>query len=228
MCTVVFIPNHGKYWIASIRDEHPKRVKANLPAIQLTQKMKFMAPIDPQGGGTWVGLNEGGSAIVLLNGGFKNHLKKAAYAKSRGLIVSDLLSVNDPIEYWLHLGLNEIEPFTLIVWHQQQLMNLVWDGNNKHQIKMDAIKAHIWSSSTLYNDAEKKKRSSTFEKWISSPSEKSKDAILDFFMDSKCESGPIFIRNTPKIVTHSYTCIEIVDQGKNNIFYQDLIAEEQL
>lgn len=228
MCTVVFIPDRGKYWITSLRDEHPKRVKADLPAIQLSRQMKFKAPIDPQGGGTWVGLNEGGTAIVLLNGGFKNHLKKAAYAKSRGLIVSDLLSANHPIEYWLHVGLNEIEPFTLIVWYQHQLMNLVWDGNNKHQIKMDASRAHIWSSATLYNDAEKKKRNSAFEKWVSSTSEKSKNTILDFFIHSRDESESIFIRNTPEIVTHSYTCIKIVEQGQHNIFYQDLIAEEQL
>lgn len=228
MCTVVFIPDQGKKWIASLRDENPKRVKADLPAIQLTQKMKFIAPIDPQGGGTWVGMTESGTAIVLLNGGFKDHVKKASYSKSRGLIVSDLLSANHPIDNWLLLELIEIEPFTLIVWDQHQLMNLVWDGDIKHQSLMDASKAHIWSSATLYNDAEKMKRSSEFENWLSSTSERSKDAILDFFIHSKQETDSIFIRNTQEIVTHSYTCIEIEEKGQNNIFYQDLIAKEQL
>jgi uncharacterized protein with NRDE domain len=225
MCTVVFIPAQGKYLIASLRDEHPNRSKAGLPILTHSSQKKYIAPIDPQGGGTWVGINDGGAAIVLLNGGFKNHIKKNCYARSRGQIVTELLSVNDPIQNWNNIELINIEPFTLIVWVNGHLVQLVWDGEKKYQTVKDTSKAHIWSSSTLCDENEKQTRSGKFEDWLNNSNDRTRASILEFFFNKQHFNKSIFIKNSAEIITHSYTCIELFENEQNTINYQDLFTE---
>jgi uncharacterized protein with NRDE domain len=225
MCTVVFIPNKGSFFIASLRDEHPNRTKAVLPILSKSNVRKYIAPIDPQGGGTWVGINNLGATIVLLNGGFVNHIKKESYEKSRGLIVTEMLSVDHPIKNWESLGLENVEPFTLVLWMDNKLTNLVWDGKSKYQTDLDSTKAHIWSSSTLYDVVARKERQIKFQKWMESSIEINTTSILEFFKNSNDESESLFIKNNDEIKTHSYTCIEIDKGTKHTISYQDLITE---
>lgn len=225
MCTVAFIPNKGSFFIASLRDEDPQRAKAVIPFLSNSYEKNYIAPIDPQGGGTWVGISKLGFAIVLLNGGFINHIKKEKYKRSRGLIVTDMLSVNHPIEMWENLELEDIEPFTLIVWEGNQLMNLVWDGKNKYLSIVDSAKAQIWSSSTLYDEVARQERQIKFQEWMASSVEINSVSILEFFKNAKVANESIFIKNSEQIKTHSYTCIEIYKDTKHTITYHDLFKE---
>jgi hypothetical protein len=222
MCTVVFIPNQGHYFMASLRDEHPNRIKANLPVLSLSKQQKYMAPIDPTGGGSWLGINEYGSVIILLNGGFENHKKEPSYAKSRGKIVTELLSVKHIITYWETIDLINMEPFTLIVWSNNMLWNLVWDGNKKYQENVDSDISHIWSSSTLYTKIEKSERQFLFNKWINQSSVIDQTSLLNFFTSQRNSTESIFIRNNKEIKTHSYSFIEIECEGNVSINYYDL------
>lgn len=222
MCTVVFIPDNGKLFIASLRDEDPNREKASSPKLSVAKQQKFIAPIDPKGGGTWVGISEGGSVIVLLNGGFENHEKKDQYAKSRGLIVTELLSMDQPYKSWNHMDLTNIEPFTLIVWSGIALNQLVWDGALKYQTEMDPSKAHIWSSATLYSESDKRIRQLLFDEWIAKNENRGKSTLLDFFKLGVDKKEPIFIKNGEEIKTHSYTFIEIIPEVNTEISYYDL------
>ena len=92
MCTVVFIPANKKIFFASVRDESPLREKAIVPIISTIGNVSFLSPKDPVAGGTWIGANDQGNIIILLNGGFENHQRKNCYRKSRGIIVSELLA----------------------------------------------------------------------------------------------------------------------------------------
>ncbi len=222
MCTVVFIPFQGHYFMASLRDEHPKRIKANLPVLAISKQQKYMAPIDPTGGGSWLGINEYGSVVILLNGGFENHTKKSSYAKSRGKIVTELLSVKHIITYWETIDLINMEPFTLIVWSNKMLWQLVWDGNKKYQINVDSYTSHIWSSSTLYTEIEKNERHVIFNKWINQSSVIDKSSLLNFFTNERNSTESIFIRNSKEIKTHSYSFIEIEAEENICIYYHDL------
>jgi uncharacterized protein with NRDE domain len=225
MCTVVFIPDNGKFYIASLRDEHPNRKTASLPVLKVADHQKYIAPIDPQGGGTWVGINEGGSVIVLLNGGFVNHIKQDQYAKSRGQIVTELLSKDHPFDSWENIELTNIEPFTLILWSASVLKHVVWDGKTKYTTNIDPTKAHIWSSSTLYNVSDKLVRQEAFNEWITSPINKNRSSLLDFFKETVHPEGPIFIKKEKELKTLSYTFIEIDASVKTIINYQDLLSD---
>ena len=225
MCTVVFIPYESKFYLASLRDEDPKRAIAHKPVISLSDHQKYIAPFDPQGGGTWVGISEFGFVIVLLNGGFINHTKKGPYAKSRGQIVKELLSLENPIVGWLTNKLNNIEPFTLIVWSGSELWHLVWDGDNKYQDKIDPTKAHIWSSATLYNETVKQYREQAFDKWITGAIIKDRSTLFDFFKQTVNSKESLFIKDGLAIKTLSYTFIEMNATSYNSFTYHDLSTD---
>ena len=163
MCTVVFIPGKDQYYFASLRDEDTERPEATPPELYTGENLQFLAPKDGLAGGTWLGINEIQHVIILLNGAFEKHTPNNHYLKSRGLIVSELLVAETPVNDWHVMDLSEIEPFTLVVWSGGNLYQLVWNGEQKKQILLNANTSHIWSSSTLYNTEAKAQREKLFQ-----------------------------------------------------------------
>jgi hypothetical protein len=51
-------------------------------------------------------------------------------------------------DYWNTIDLDRIEPFTIVLFQDQELFQLRWNGADKEAIKLDANEKHIWSSST--------------------------------------------------------------------------------
>ncbi len=221
MCTVVFIPVKGNYHFASLRDENPVRLQEIFPSFIKEDNGSYLAPIDPLGGGTWLGTNGYGNVIILLNGGFKNHTKEKKYAKSRGIIVTELLAASKPVVEWNLLDLNNIEPFTLIVWSEGNLFQLVWDGNQKHRINLPKSEAHIWSSSTLYSADVKKYRTQLFNKWISTAPDVSKKSLLNFFSAYNDNYNGFLMNRNEKVKTLSYTFITLQKENATIINYHN-------
>lgn len=162
MCTVMFLPATTKVTLVSCRDEDPHRPAAAAPAMFVENNTKLLYPKDGAAGGTWIGVNEYGHVLVLLNGAFDNHVRQTFYLKSRGLIVKELMTSQYPIKYWNSMPLKQIEPFTLIIWANESLHQLVWDGSSKHRFEHDSQRPHIWSSATLYDDVAKHQRRNWF------------------------------------------------------------------
>jgi uncharacterized protein with NRDE domain len=223
MCTVIFIPGKNQNYFASLRDESPKRQRSALPALVHLKGRVYMAPIDPVGGGTWIGANDIGTVIILLNGGFENHFRKEKYARSRGLILVDLLAAEHPLIDWDALNLNEIEPFTLIVWTGEELFRLVWDGIEKHLFKLSSKRAHIWSSATLYDENAKNIREALFQNWISQNPIISKLSLANFFKTHKDPVNGFFINRSDKMKTLSYSFLEVTPFGNAEFSYYDLL-----
>jgi hypothetical protein len=224
MCTVVFMPGKDGIYLGSLRDESPKRPRALPPEIYPAGDTFYLAPKDPVADGTWIGVTDKGNAIVLLNGGFKNHQRKNHYRKSRGLIVTELLASEMPVVEWSLIDMPDIEPFTLIVWSDNNLFELVWDGNEKHRTRLDAAQPHLWSSSTLYNEGAKAVREELFQNWIAMNPPISKLSLLGFFKTfTNTENG--FIINRNEITkTLSYSFIELFPYDKAVLNYYDLMA----
>lgn len=211
MCTVVYIPGDNNCFFASLRDESPQRPHATVPDIYVVGNSSFLSPLDPMAGGTWIGVNEVGNVILLLNGGFENHQKKKSYRKSRGLIVSELLISEIPVVDWNLMDLEDIEPFTLITRADGNLFQLVWDGTDKHRIRLESNLPHIWSSATLYNAGVRTYREELFQNWVAMNPPVSKLSVLNFFKSyTDIENGFIMNRND-EIKTLSYSFIEFYD-----------------
>jgi hypothetical protein len=223
MCTVIFIPQKSSCHFASLRDENPSRQQAIAPLL-IHSNSNYIAPVDPAGGGTWAGVNENGNVVILLNGGFQNHTKKDSYAKSRGKIVAELLADTMPVVEWNLMNLDNIEPFTLIVWSEDNLFQLVWDGNQKHRINLSKTTAHIWSSATLYSVAAKNYRTELFNKWISLSVEITRLSLLNFFYSHNDQHNGFLMNRKEKIKTLSYTFITLSKDKSAVMQYQDFLS----
>jgi len=225
MCTVIYLPGKDRQFFASLRDESPKRLRAFLPEIVSHENINILAPTDPLAGGTWIGVNNLGHVIILLNGAFKNHQKQNSYLKSRGLIVTELLTSVDPLMDWNEMDLEKIEPFTLIVWRNADLFQLVWDGLEKYSSSLDPAVPYIWSSSTLYDAAAKKKRQTKFQDWISMKPELASSTVLDFFRSYTENENGFMMNRSENLKTLSYAFIELQQELFAELRYHDLLLD---
>ncbi len=182
MCTVTFLPvNNNNFILTSSRDVPFSREKAKFPKMYIENGIELYYPKDGQAGGTWIGTSEKKRLICLLNGGFKNHQQQDLYARSRGLIVKDLLKTDDITKACKEIDLEDVEPFTLVIveWdHHLFLFEFVWDGNKKH-LRILPKEPKIWSSSTLYSAKMKELRLQWFSEWINNKEVK-EESILEF------------------------------------------------
>ena len=179
MCTVSFIPSGSQYIITSNRDEHISRPLALQPQEETIGNVKILFPKDAKAGGTWFALSENGSVAVLLNGGFVNHLPTGNYAKSRGLVLLDVIASKNPYGLLQKMDLHQIEPFTLVLF-TNKLLEFRWDGHQKYFRPLDKTKNHIWSSATLYSDDVIERRRKLFRKFIDGDSGIAAPDVVDF------------------------------------------------
>lgn len=156
MCTVTYVPLGGGVLLGSNRDESIHRGRTLSPAQYTHAAKTLIYPKDEKGKGTWIAATETGSIAVLLNGARKRHSRKPAYRHSRGLIIPDILSQKDPVQALEEFPLSGIEPFTLVLFHQQTLSVFRWDEYQLEKENPDTRQAHCWNSMTLYSpDMEK-------------------------------------------------------------------------
>lgn len=101
MCTLSLLaPPRGGYLLAANRDEFATRGVARPPARARAGANRFVAPRDPDQGGTWIAVDRAGRSLCLLNGDrvlAPAEIARAAAPvrgapfRSRGLLVLDLL-----------------------------------------------------------------------------------------------------------------------------------------
>ena len=86
MCTLSWTVSDSGWHLFFNRDEMRTRARAEPPAVRPAARALY--PLDPQGGGTWICVNQHGLCICLLN----NYGSPAARApcRSRGLLVAGL------------------------------------------------------------------------------------------------------------------------------------------
>jgi hypothetical protein len=180
MCTVTFVPVKQGCLITSNRDEKIVRKAAQPPRLYRHGTGAIVYPKDADAGGTWIAMKQNGDAAVLLNGGFKKHIANPPYRKSRGLVFIDIVEQEMPVEAFTLIHLDNIEPFTLILFVDSLLFECRWDGKNKHIRPLQHNRPHIWSSATLYEGAVIKKREQWFDEWLVKNAAPTPGDILNF------------------------------------------------
>lgn len=226
MCTVSFVNANGKIIITSNRDEKTLRPNAIEPQNYLVNNKKVIFPKDKKGGGTWFAVDEHSTILVLLNGAEEKHILKESYRKSRGLIVLDLISSISAVKEWESINLENIEPFTLVLFENSKLYQLRWNEIEKSTIELNTTQSHIWSSSTLYSKEIREKRANWFYTFLDTKPEVTEDELFNFHRYTEAdntEHGLVINRNdTLKTLSITQTVIE---KNKVGIHYTDLIAE---
>ncbi len=226
MCTVTFYKNAEKTIITSNRDEQRDRPGAKAPRKFLKGNNTFYYPVDPQGKGTWFCVKQDGGILVLLNGGDKKHMPLPPYRRSRGLILLDIFDSMNVNRQWQEIDLHGIEPFTIVAFVQNELMQFRWNGCGKSFRILDVNQPHIWSSATLYDDQAINMR----EAWYSSFLAKKKGNIhegdfLDFHINTQKNDSlnGLVINRSQTIITKNITqCV--IDDKTFALTHLDLIS----
>lgn len=125
MCTVTVVPHSSGARIVCNRDERRSRPVAEAPVVRTDGGLQTVWPRDPEGGGTWIGTNEAGLVLVLINRNPRGHVPAPAGKRSRGTIIPALLTLDDMRGVLAHLTqLNgeDFEPFTLLAYQRTRLL----------------------------------------------------------------------------------------------------------
>ena len=137
MCTISFVPTGSDRWLLGMnRDERKTRAKAQLPSIhQASNGTRYLCPIDPEAGGTWIGINSCGLSLLLINN-YQAVNPEAAHRKdllSRGLVIPDLMhhtEITPALKELKQVDPARYNPFTLFLFSlpEQRIMSFAWDG----------------------------------------------------------------------------------------------------
>ncbi len=225
MCTVSFIPKGKTFVFTSNRDEHISRPSAFFPKEEVVNNKRIVFPKDPKAAATWFPISESGAEVILLNGAYEKHIPKDNYAKSRGLVVLDIVSHNNPQDYLNKIDLIRIEPFTVLVFEKKKLVELRWNGEDKHLKTLKSDQAYIWSSATLYDKAVIQKREELFSDFINKVGVDAK-SIIDFHSNNHQDSqnGFIIDRQTG-LKTFSVTQA-VLEKEQVTLKHVDLLKQE--
>jgi transport and Golgi organization protein 2 len=168
MCTVTIVPCDGGFRVACNRDERRDRPPALPPASHACGKRLAVFPVDPVGGGTWIGVNDAGLAATLLNRTRFGDARPIA-AQSRGLIVPRVMAAKCWGEAMLAAGCLDptlYSPFRLVVVQGSLVGEVVSDGRRLSSTAAPLSGPMLFTSSSLGDALVAEPRRRLFEQMI--------------------------------------------------------------
>jgi len=157
MCTVTVIRSeldhmNAGVWLVSSRDELHERMPSHPPRVHHLDKRQAIFPVDPEGGGTWVGVNDLGTAVSLLNH-YPEYVPEPTMKQSRGDLVVRLLAADS--EALTSLADEDLTAYgsckLVTVNAVGTLRTLTWDGRNVKLEQHDL--PQVWASSSTHHTA---------------------------------------------------------------------------
>lgn len=134
--------------LAFNRDEANTRAKAVPPKAFEQAGIKYLMPIDPDAGGSWICVNQAGFAFALLNN-YQGQLKPVQTPlQSRGSIIKAMALCDSfaKIEQCLNaLDLTQFQPFTLVLLSEHHKWLWQYDGMSQ-QLQIQPLPQHYFSS----------------------------------------------------------------------------------
>lgn len=225
MCTVSFYKNNSQTIITSNRDEHHSRSKALPPIVYHTSTYQLIYCKDAQADGTWMVLRNDGVVIVLLNGAFEKHQLNPPYKKSRGLVLLDIINEENCLQKYIDYDLTNIEPFTIVIYHNHRLHECIWNGVEKFISEKPVEENYIWSSVTLYDEEFRNKKHVFFQQLLQTKDELSADDILEFHHSKHDLENGFIINRKQQLLTFSVTQV-VLSEEKNTFHHHDIIDDQ--
>jgi hypothetical protein len=149
MCTVSFLPTRHGFMLAMNRDEQVSRPRALAPRRRWTGTRASLYPSEA-GGGTWIGTNDAGLSLALINW-YAKPQRDRALCVSRGIIIPHLLAAETLAEIaamFAELPLAKINPFRLVTAssEERRLREWRWDGERLTCSRFGWKRRHWFSS----------------------------------------------------------------------------------
>lgn len=159
MCTLTYLLHENGYELYFNRDEQRSRLLAIPPKLNHTNGAIY--PLDPQGDGTWIAVNQRGLTLALLNY-YQAPLNDNPHIVSRGKLILSLLDIGgDVIEQLKMMDLQVYQPFQLCIFPEDLSINnhkvhrVKWTGS---ELSLMNIDLPITSSSIDFNDVFQKRK----------------------------------------------------------------------
>jgi uncharacterized protein with NRDE domain len=227
MCTVSYIVQGRDKYFTSNRDENKLRPAAAMPQTITRKEENITFPRDPHAGGTWFAVTQTGTIGILLNGAFEKHIPVYPYRKSRGLLLLEMVAEESAREFFEQYDLTGIEPFTIILFSNDQLFEFRWDSNRKFSKQLPLDKNYIWSSATLYDAAAMNKREELFRNFTATHSLPDAALIRHFHSDNQGDDQNGFIINRSNGIETQSITQAVVQEDQLILIHQDLISLQQ-
>ena len=149
MCTVSFVPNENGFLLGMNRDESQFRPIALPPEVHGRADEFSIYPSEP-GGGTWIGMNNSGLCLALINW---HTVPTRPFERivSRGIVVEELIRsrTSDVLFGLLHeLPIEWMPPFRLIAFSPREsvVREFRWDQNRVKTVSHRWEEKHWFSS----------------------------------------------------------------------------------
>jgi len=153
MCTVSVVPKDDGFRLVCNRDEVVSRSVALPPQRRDLGSTSAVFPIDPDGGGTWIGVNSDGLVMVILNRSAAQHARPARPdLRSRGVIIPALLrhgSVSAAVRAAGELEPTEFAPFQLVAIQGRAVSVVTWDGTLEATENLVMTAPRLFTSSSF-------------------------------------------------------------------------------
>jgi transport and Golgi organization protein 2 len=141
MCTVTWVHQPGGYHLLCNRDEKRTRGAASGPRLRRCAGVNYLAPNDPDFGGTWIATNELGISLCLLNGESGREAGRAH--SSRGLLIPELIRARSMEDCRFLLRQTDLTPYDAfsLALLQPGLPGMVaqWNGGALTIVPGDAL-----------------------------------------------------------------------------------------
>ncbi|MEP7310591.1 MAG: NRDE family protein [Acidobacteriota bacterium] len=156
MCTVTIVPYDDGFRLVCNRDERRDRQAALAPSLRHFRRNRAIFPVDPAGGGTWVGVNGWGLAAALLNRKPESAApRRNRSLRSRGLIIPGLLdagSWTDALDMAAQLDPGQFDLFRLVL-AQRMVAAVVTSDGRALSIETIGISGPFMLTSSSLGDA---------------------------------------------------------------------------
>jgi hypothetical protein len=192
MCTVTFSPRKRGFALAMNRDEQLTRAIGLPPTESDINGRRVLAPSEPVGG-TWISLNDSGTAFALINW-YSIHSRVKMKAVSRGGVVK-IVSLSNTARAaaaaLAQLPLPRINPFRLIGIFPgaDEIVEWRWDLK-KLSPKKNSWRLQQWISSGYDEPAAQQIRGKTFQQALRQTSVGSLDWLRRLHRSHAPDSGP--------------------------------------
>jgi hypothetical protein len=156
MCTVTVVPHAAGVRLLCNRDERRSRREALRPRVHDLGGMRAVFPVDPEGGGTWVGCNSGGLAVALLNAHPAGRPDTLPPSRSRGLIVRALLgrtSLSEALSEVDGVDPEAFGAFRLVILYGRRVAIVSSDAVSLTRRASDIVEAPLLFTSSSLGDS---------------------------------------------------------------------------
>ena len=229
MCTVSWLasPSVGSgletYEIFFNRDESRLRQIADPPEVKEHNGVKFLAPTDPDAGGTWLAVNEYGLSVAILNHYQAHQSCGEGPYTSRGKLVISLMDAPSVQEAVARISSDVFTPyraFILLIFGRNECpQRLLWDGSSLVVDDLEPPMQPITTSS--FNPEEvTSRRMTAFSKLVTLNSPSAAE-LAAFHRHREEDDAYSVCMSRPDALTVSFSRVKVSPEGVRFKYYSD-------